>query len=187
MSQTVEMPRRLNLGCGDDYRDGWHNVDIAAAVNPDQELDAGQPWDLPSNHFDAIHAQHVLEHLPPEGVLTAMREAARVLRANGTLRVDVPLGIDADTDPTHRNTWTWETPEYFTESGPYEWEAGCEFVLADRRVNVWSQPPRGWHGWRQRYLNEKLNWQLATTGPGKWLSDYPYLSGELTAVYRRQP
>ena len=55
---------RLNLGCGDRYAPGWHNIDHAGSPHHrDEIVDLREP--LPSSWTGITHvyAGHVLEHL----------------------------------------------------------------------------------------------------------------------------
>jgi SAM-dependent methyltransferase len=45
---------------------------------------------FPDGDFDAVYHSHVLEHFPREGALRFLREAVRVLRPGGIMRVVVP-------------------------------------------------------------------------------------------------
>lgn len=60
----TDIPRQLELGCGEKKPDGFYGVDVAdtAAVDLVQDLD-DPDWDLPSNHFQTIRAIDVFEHL----------------------------------------------------------------------------------------------------------------------------
>lgn len=53
---------RVNLGCGDRYVHGWHNVDFGSPHQKDEELDlrtASFPW----SGVTHAYAGHVFEHL----------------------------------------------------------------------------------------------------------------------------
>lgn len=169
----------LHLGCGEDYRDDAVNVDVVPAVNPDVVHDLDEhPWPFDDNSFEVIIANHAVEHL--DDVPGAFREIARILRPGGCARLTVPLGLDARTDPTHKSEWTWETPAYFASDAPYDYGWDLPLALVNRDVNVWYNGPGG------EVANRLLKALVASHGPGKWLSSVPGLSGEMTAVYRRQ-
>lgn len=169
-------------------------VDIGAGENPDPRADITldqvdldtidvvhdleeRPWPLEDASHGTIVASHVLEHLRnPED---AFAEAARVLVDGGTFEVQVPLGLDARTDPTHVGEWTWDTAEYFTSSPPYDYGWGLPFRIQTRDVEWWLDGPLGLfecvvERWMQHH------------GAGKWLSSIPGLSGVLTVTYRRE-
>ena len=170
-------------------------VDIGAGADPDPragvtldrvDLDTidvvhdleERPWPLADDEYDTIIARHVLEHLEhPE---EAFAEAARILVDGGVFEVHVPLGLDAQTDPTHVDEWTWDTPEYFTTNPPYDYGWELPFNITERDLEWWLDGPFG--------LFERVvdRW-LRHHGAGKWLSGVPGLSGVMTVTYRRCP
>ena len=168
-----ELPGRLNLGAGEDYRDGWHNVDISEAVAPDEVVDLSEtPWPWPDGSFAHIKAQHVLEHLEP----VPWGELVRVLEAGGTFVLAYPIGHARFEDPTHRQYWNWNTAEAIagTRKHAHEFVEGLELV--ERELS--------WHV-SGRLFRAYTRVRLAHGGPGAWLSQVPGLSGEVTATYRR--
>lgn len=121
-------PRKLNLGCGFDKREGWLNVDSFDACEPDRRLDIeATPWDLPSNGFDHVLMKHVLEHVGADFTTFAaiMRELYRILAPDGQLEIHVPH-VRHDTfwsDPTHVRAFTPLTFEMMSKRRNREWIA----------------------------------------------------------------
>lgn len=83
-------PPKLNLGCGFDKREGYVNVDFRDFHDPDLVADVRDLSMLPSDYYDEVLAQDVLEHLPRADALPALREWARVLAPGGLLRLRLP-------------------------------------------------------------------------------------------------
>jgi hypothetical protein len=83
-------PRRVNLGCGFDHRDGYLNVDFQDFHHPDLLADVRDLSMLPSGYYEELIAQDVLEHLPRTEVLEALREWSRLLMPGGRLVLRVP-------------------------------------------------------------------------------------------------
>lgn len=83
-------PRRLNLGCGWDHREGYLNVDLNAFHKPDLVADVCQLSMLPGGYYEEILAQDVLEHLPRTSTSSALREWSRLLQIGGYLCLRVP-------------------------------------------------------------------------------------------------
>ena len=83
-------PKRLNLGCGYDIREGYLNVDLHERHGPDLVADITNLEMLPSSVFSEIVAQDVLEHLERHKVQGALNEWSRLLAAGGLLHVRVP-------------------------------------------------------------------------------------------------
>ena len=83
-------PLRLHIGCGERLLPGWVNADCVArlpGVVTGLDLTA-LPY--PDGSVDEILAEHVLEHLSFAEEALAWPEMVRVLRAGGTLTLEVP-------------------------------------------------------------------------------------------------
>jgi SAM-dependent methyltransferase len=108
---------KLNLGCSDDHRAGYVNVDRHAPADELVALECGWPW--PESSIDEIYAHDVFEHLPSK--LVAMNQAHFVLKPGGLLDLAVPCVMLADgrvnpgafADPTHQTFWTMDDKYYF--------------------------------------------------------------------------
>jgi SAM-dependent methyltransferase len=169
-------PTRLHLGCGDDYRRGWHNVDIATSVRTDQQIDLTElPWALPADHFEQIRAAHVLEHLPNQAAV--LQECRRVLADGGRLTAILPVGVNAVSDPDHEKSWAWETPRYLC--GARHWDVDTGLDVQHRDVTLWSTLP-GVLGHLHRL---SLRSRLGHYGPGAWCFSEPHSGGEFTVVF----
>jgi predicted SAM-dependent methyltransferase len=83
-------PRRVNLGCGFDKRDGYLNVDLHSMHSPDLVSEVTDLRSLPSNYYEHAVAQDVLEHITRLRTRTALREWNRILQTGGTLELRVP-------------------------------------------------------------------------------------------------
>lgn len=104
---------RLNLGCGNDIRDGWVNLDRARlpGVNIVHDLTRGSlPFD--DDTFDVVLAKDVLEHLE---YIPLLREIHRILKPGGRLDIQVPHFTSANNfvDPTHRRAFSVRTFDFF--------------------------------------------------------------------------
>ena len=83
-------PRRLNLGCGHDYRPGYLNVDLNDWHRTDMLADITNMPELPSGYFEEIVAQDVLEHFERAKTKDILTEWTRLLQDGGTLFLRVP-------------------------------------------------------------------------------------------------
>lgn len=83
----------LNLGCGDRYAEGWHNVDFGTPHRVDERVDlAGElPW-APGS-FDRVFAGHVLEHISPADCVKLLARLRGCVTEGATLLV---VGPDCD-------------------------------------------------------------------------------------------
>lgn len=99
----------LNLGCGDDYRKGWINLDIKKNCDFICNIENGLPFE--DNKFEYIYARHILEHIHKEKFLFVLSELIRVLKPNGIIDIWCPhfaCGI------TYRDIEHYTSISYFT-------------------------------------------------------------------------
>jgi SAM-dependent methyltransferase len=86
--------KRLNLGPGNHYAEGWLNVDKYDLPHhkrrPDLMVDVLEGLPLPDGSFSKAYAGHVLEHLPYAQVPQVIAECWRVLAPGGSLAVVGP-------------------------------------------------------------------------------------------------
>lgn len=104
---------KLNAGCGTDYRDGWHNVDIAD-VPTDEDYDLSEtPWPWPSNHFEVVLLDNVFEHLPPSCRTSVISELYRVTAPDGRVVMHLPVpAVGVGWDVTHHAIPSWRWPDH---------------------------------------------------------------------------
>ncbi|WP_327052778.1 class I SAM-dependent methyltransferase [Halomicrococcus gelatinilyticus] len=116
--------KKVNLGCGPDYRDGWTNVDINPEFNPDQVIDLeDNNWDLPSSTFDVVLADNVFEHIDPRKRPTFLEECHRILKEDGELVMRWPTpGFGGGWDVTHYSIPSWEWPNHPNNDDYWETE-----------------------------------------------------------------
>jgi len=129
--------KKLNLGCGIDYKEGFVNVDFHSHIKVDVEHDLnGLPYPFASEEFDFILASHVLEHLDKPFFI--MKELHRILKPGGTLIIKVPHFSRGFTHSEHKAGFDVTFPYYFnpkfTKSGYY----GVEFKLTKMELHYFA-------------------------------------------------
>lgn len=142
-----QVPRKLNMGSGKDWRAEYFNVDISSFWGPDAVLDFDKPLPfgqtlqtrrfgdlvLEKGSFDEIIANDVLEHIP--NLMTAMTSCLELLSPGGEFRIAVPYDLSwgAWQDPTHVRAFNERSWLYYTDWFWYmSWtEARFEVVLLD--------------------------------------------------------
>ena len=80
----------LNLGSGASPYPNFVNIDINFARRPDMWLDVRHGTPFASGTVDAIYTRHVLEHFYHDELTRVLRDARRVLRPSGGIRILVP-------------------------------------------------------------------------------------------------
>ena len=102
---------KLNLGCGDDIRIGFINIDAIAGPGVDMVCDITGKLDFFDASIEEIVAQDILEHLTREQLSKTLAEISRILKVGGQLFVRIP-NIDAiiskfEDDPDTRNLFLY--------------------------------------------------------------------------------
>ncbi len=129
--------KKLNLGCGIDYKEGYVNVDFHSHINIDVRHDLNQiPYPFKDQEFDHILASHVLEHLDKPFII--MTELHRILKVGGTLHIKVPHFSRGFTHSEHKAGFDVTFPYYFnpdfTKSGYY----GIPFHLQKMELHYFA-------------------------------------------------
>lgn len=110
------VPKKLNLGCGLKYMEGWINLDISdldlynnkIKVDVVHNLDKF-PYPFPDDYFDEVLIDNVLEHLekPPK----VIEELERICKNNAIIKIIAPhfSYYKAYTDTTHKHYFTLDS------------------------------------------------------------------------------
>jgi GT2 family glycosyltransferase/2-polyprenyl-3-methyl-5-hydroxy-6-metoxy-1,4-benzoquinol methylase/spore maturation protein CgeB len=156
-------PVRLNLGCGEDHRPGYINVD-AYVPTADLQMDI---FDLQMDDgvVDEIYSSHMLEHLGKAQVPQVLSEWRRVLKPGGTLRLNLPdlqwcMQQWLRTSEEHR--WGWALDTIYglqTHAGEYH-KTGFTADRAERIVEAagFSEVQVSWtwsHGMRCLWIEAR--------------------------------
>jgi len=108
--------KKLNLGSGIDYREGWINLDLGnkniygKKIKVDVIHDLNKfPYPFSDNYFEEIWMDQVLEHL--EEPLKVMKELIRISKDNAIITVRVPhfSHFKAFYDPTHKHFFSLDS------------------------------------------------------------------------------
>lgn len=88
-------PKKLNLGCGFDKKEGYLNIDFNDFHDPDLVANVCNLETLPSGYYEEIIAYDVLEHITRNKTKVVLSEWNRLLKKGGTLHLQAPdlLGI----------------------------------------------------------------------------------------------
>ena len=135
---------RLNLGCGDRYASGWHNVDHAGSPHhKDETVDLTGPLPWWPHMVELAYAGHVLEHLPMGGVLDLLERLWLCMRPGGILMVVGPdlvraqamaeAGtLDVTMDSLRYGASRWPGDEH-------RWECAPELIVSALKASGWRQ------------------------------------------------
>lgn len=149
--------KKLNLGCGNKYLDGFINCDISTKVKTDAQFDLEQPnWPFEDDSIDEIVAQHSLEHLSRAGYKNAWKEMYRICKHDAELLIHFPYHFSTTffSDPTHQTPITLdglvllnkEANDHFIENNlscstlAYEWEVDFYIISQEFFPSPLIQP-----------------------------------------------
>lgn len=125
--------KKLNLGCGEDRKEGFLHIDHNPLAHPEVLHDLNVfPYPFEEGELDEVVASHVIEHL--DKPFLVMQELHRILKVDGTLEVRVPHFSRGFTHAEHAHGFDITFPLYFnpnfTKSGYY----GVHFELQDMKL-----------------------------------------------------
>lgn len=83
------MPNKLNIGCGFDYRKGYLNIDFYNKAVADKTMSAAA-LNLPEKHFNEIMTNDVIEHLGYCATFFFLAKSYLSLKNNGTIVIKTP-------------------------------------------------------------------------------------------------
>jgi ubiquinone/menaquinone biosynthesis C-methylase UbiE len=112
-------PKKLNLGCGYDIRNGYINLDRFDFPGVDIVYDLEKlPLPFDDEEVVEIICRDILEHLE---YIQIMKEFYRILAFGGKLKIRVPHFTSANNyiDPTHKKLFSIQTFDYFIKTPNY--------------------------------------------------------------------
>jgi predicted SAM-dependent methyltransferase len=106
---------RINLGCGNDWKVGYINVDIVDLKGVDMVEDLNQfPYPFPDEYADEILMKDVIEHL--DNPMKVIQECWRILKPEGILKIKVVYWNHhlSYGDPQHKHAFSADYFLFFT-------------------------------------------------------------------------
>ena len=172
---TSPPPRRLHLGCGPHILPGWLNTDRRTSTDV-AYLDMTRPFPLASGTVDYVFNEHCIEHISYARAVAMLREAFRVLRPGGQIRVVTPdftflKGLHGpDRSPLQQAYLEWASRDYPEETT----SSSADIHLINRFFRAWGHKfihdrnsltealrTAGFSDMRQCAINESADPQLA--------------------------
>jgi len=144
--------KKLNLGCGPDYKKGWVNLDYHRAYNPDVFHNMDKiPYPFKKEEFHYVYCSHILEHV--EDFFNTMKEIERIIKKNGILHIRVPHFSNGNgyNDLTHRRFFGWFTFNQFI-NGYYNQKT--QFRIISKRFNFLAV--------EHKFVNRIFSWFFNT-------------------------
>lgn len=82
--------KKLQIGTGSNYLEGWLNTDIEPISKAVAYMDASKRFPFDDDTFDYVFSEHNIEHLSFEDGQFMLREILRVLKPGGRVRIVHP-------------------------------------------------------------------------------------------------
>ncbi|GBE20400.1 methyltransferase domain protein [archaeon BMS3Abin17] len=82
------MGKKLNIGSGNDYKEGFVNLDCNKNLKADIYANLEKKWPFPDNSFDYIYASNIIEHF--ENIHFICDELHRVAKNGAIIEIIVP-------------------------------------------------------------------------------------------------
>lgn len=154
---------KLNLGCGDRYAPGWHNVDRADCPHRKDEAVDLRDF-LPWTGVTRVYAGHVLEHLRIGDALVLLERLRRCMAPGGELMVVGPdvVAAEAMIFGGQDIGVTLESLKYGASRWPgdeHRWECAEMDIHQMLRVTGWEL------GQRMTINDVPAMWPVADRGP----------------------
>jgi predicted SAM-dependent methyltransferase len=189
------MPRRLNFGCGYDKRDGYLNVDMDPACEPDLLIVDNDTSSIPRNWFEEVVAMDVLEHIPRTATPAVLLEWADFLVTGGRLRVETSSidGVAAQIkrDTTFRGQYGWTHCLFGTQAqeGDFHLTGFTKTTLKVHLLAAGFDVDRIWveHGWLLNAEATKTSSWSRVADESADLGDVEFVQAAYAAAFRRVP
>jgi ubiquinone/menaquinone biosynthesis C-methylase UbiE len=121
---------KLNLGCGNDIKKGFINLDSAHLPGVDIVHDLKKPLPFKDAQFDLILCRNILEHI--DDYISVLKECFRVLKKNGQIHIEVPHFTSRINyiDPTHKKMFSIRTFEFFVKDSAFRRNYYFDFAFS---------------------------------------------------------
>jgi SAM-dependent methyltransferase len=171
----MDMPSKLELGCGQQKPEGFFGVDKIDTEATDKVMDLDDAnWDLPSDYFSTIRAINLFEHL--ENPVDFMEEVFRVAAPGAKIVIQAPHRSSQNwTDPTHKRLCGINTMKnYFCDSGQYSFYSDCQLTESKTRITFHK-------GRKLMIINPLVEYLVNYNGLTQWAYEKTFVSRLLPA------
>lgn len=161
------MTVQINLGSGDERREGHWGLDRLPATGTDIVCDLERPLPLATNSVGRVYAKSVLEHI--DNLESLLAELTRVVQEEGEIYIYVPHWSNPFyyADYTHRRFFALGSFDYFAEPGHQYVRAVPVYSNVRLRTEkvrlIFRSPFRGLNWLMKGYqllFNASPKWQL---------------------------
>ncbi|MGD2092361.1 MAG: methyltransferase domain-containing protein [Candidatus Aminicenantes bacterium] len=130
------MIKKLNLGCGKDYREGWVNADFTDRVKVDKIVDGNKVFPFPDNTFDYVLAQRMLNDM--EDFVFTINEIHRVCK-HGAIFIAHLCYYNSPTawnEPISKRGFTENAMDFWDSTTPMGRSVGHEVDIKNHEFRI---------------------------------------------------
>ncbi|KAF0219372.1 MAG: type 11 [Geobacteraceae bacterium] len=165
-------PLRLHLGCGEQYLDGYVNIDYPSSNHSVMQVKADRYADIttlsfPEGTVDEIRLHHVFEHFSRVTALALLIRWHEWLKVGGILHIETP-----DLEGSAR---------IVVSNAPWGIKAATIRHLAGDHADAWAYHVDHWCPERFQHTLQQLGFQQVQLSSTNWPHE-PYLAN-VTAVF----
>lgn len=154
---------RLNLGAGDRYADGWHNVDFGSPHRKDQTVDLRGVLPWPAASITHAYLGHVLEHLTINACQRLLAQLLHRMTPGGQIMI---VGPDINRARAMAEAGTLEVPLDSLRFGAARWDGDQHLWECTPDIIVGLLDDTGWAGIEEVDINDVPDmWPVADRGP----------------------
>lgn len=128
---------KINLGCGQDIRVGWVNVDFRDLEGVDivHNLDKF-PYPFKDNSVDEIWMEHILEHL--DNPIRCLEELFRISKPSAKITISVPhwSHFMSYCDFTHKRVCSSASFLYYEINKPSQYSKLADFEVISKKFTA---------------------------------------------------
>lgn len=140
----------VQLGSGSNPFEGWLNVDVSAATQPDLVLDLRGGFPAPASSVRRVYSEHVFEHLELPDAQQVLHDLRLALEPSGVVRIAMP-DLDAIIE-RYQGDWRDQ-----------EWLADRSYAHIDSPAHMLNFGLRSW-GHKYIYSYDELALRLRLAG-----------------------
>lgn len=118
--------RKLNLGCGEDIKKGWINLDKHNDYSANVIHDITNPLPFDDNYFDYVLCSHVIEDFIDP--LPLIDEMIRITRKGGYITIKVPNETCAWISLNHKRGFSLNSFIHFSKRKDYNYKNNVDLV-----------------------------------------------------------
>lgn len=119
--------KKLNIGCGSDYKKGWINLDSHNRYSAEVVWNLNKlPLPFKDNEFDYVYCSHVLEDF--NDPIPLMDEIYRITKRNGLIEYKVPYFTHTWNSIYHKRGFSISSFKTYAKKFNYDVEKNLKIV-----------------------------------------------------------